>query len=460
MHQLKPVVYILLALMMFQCKEVKTSETKTNLVNTSVPKIVETVFIDSVWAANMVSFDLHTMGNKQYVAYYDKNRMMTVASRDISSNQWQKKTLSNKLHWDSHNYVVMGFDEEGYIHISGNMHNNPLVYFRSEKPYDITSIKELNDMVGCNEDGVTYPKFFNDKDGHLLYTYRTGGSGSGNNWVNKYNTKTKAWERYLKTNLFEGISDNETRSSYFSFTKGPDGNFHFTWVWRWTPLVETTHQLCYAVSPDLIHWKNAFGEPIELPLKPDNEKLIVDNAPTNGGMHNGKYELFLTENSKPIIGYIKYDEDGLTQLYVATTQNGTWISNKISDWNFRWEFIGGGDKMTQGASFDIEPYDANSVIIKWSNETGENGTYLVDTETLHKVDKVVEAKEKYPSDLKDRLSKNAALHVNIQKGKNSDKDAESTYVIKWESMGKSHGSHAPEVIPEGPLSALYLINIK
>ena len=118
---------------------------------------------------------------------------MRVASRDISSSQWQKKTLSNKLHWDSHNYVVMGFDEEGYIHVSGNMHNNPLVYFKSEKPYDVMSIKELNYMVGYNESGVTYPKFFNDKEGKLLYTYGTGGSGSGNNWVNKYNTKTKTW---------------------------------------------------------------------------------------------------------------------------------------------------------------------------------------------------------------------------------------------------------------------------
>jgi hypothetical protein len=354
----------------------------------------------------------------------------------------------------------MGFDEEGCIHVSGNMHNNPLVYFKSDKPFDVLSIKEHNYMVGDNEKGVTYPKFFNDKEGHLFYTYRTGGSGSGNNWVNKYNVEAKKWERYLQTNLFEGISKNESRSSYFSFKKGQDENFHFTWVWRWTPLVETTHQLCYAVSPDLKHWKNAFGEAVELPLKPDNEKLIVDNAPTQGGMHNGKYELFLTANSKPIIGYIKYDEEGLTQLYLATPKNGKWISNKISDWNFRWKFLGGGDQMTEGASFDIEPYDAKTIVIKWSNETNESGTYLVDMETLDKVDRAVEIKEKYPNNLKDKLSGNATLNVNIQEGKSSSQNNENRYVLKWESMGKSHGSHAPEVIPEGPLSALYIINFK
>ena len=36
-----------------------------------------------------------------------------MASRKLGSNTWQKTTLPNKLHWDSHNYVVMGFDEEG-----------------------------------------------------------------------------------------------------------------------------------------------------------------------------------------------------------------------------------------------------------------------------------------------------------------------------------------------------------
>jgi hypothetical protein len=462
MRRLKSIGYIILALVVFQCKVKKTSETTNNLANTSIPKIVNTIFIDSVWAANMVSFDLHTIGSKQYVAYYDKNRMMTVATRDTSSNQWDKKTLSNKLHWDSHNYVVLGFDELGHIHVSGNMHGDPLVYFKSEKPYDIQSIKEINNMVGYNETGVTYPKFLNDKDGSLYYLYRTGGSGNGNNWVNRYHAKDKKWERYLKTNLFEGISKTESRSSYYSLKKGPDGNFHCTWVWRFTPKVETTHQLCYATSPDLLHWKNAFGEAIELPIKPDNEKLIVDNAPTQGGMHNGKYELFLTKESKPIIGYIKYDEQGLTQLFVANIQNGTWVSKKISDWNFRWKFIGGGDQMTFGAHFSIEsdPTDEDTIIIKWNNEIGAEGMYALNINSLEKTNKAIKVKPKYPSNLKERLSDDPKLYVNIQRGKIHNDNSKDLYVLKWESMGKSHGSHAPEVIPKEPLSGLYLINIK
>lgn len=56
-------------------------------------EIVEQIEVDSVWVANRVWFDLHTIGNRQFVAYYDKDRMMTVASREIGSRKWVRKTI-------------------------------------------------------------------------------------------------------------------------------------------------------------------------------------------------------------------------------------------------------------------------------------------------------------------------------------------------------------------------------
>ena len=75
--------------------------------------VLDHIEIDSVWVANKVSFDLHTVGNRQFVAYYGKNRMMTVASRTLDSDIWQKKMLPSKLMWDSHNSVAMGIDDLG-----------------------------------------------------------------------------------------------------------------------------------------------------------------------------------------------------------------------------------------------------------------------------------------------------------------------------------------------------------
>ena len=55
--------------------------------------ITDRLEVDSVWAANKVSFDLQTVGNRQYVAYYNKKPMMTVAVRELGSTVWTKKEL-------------------------------------------------------------------------------------------------------------------------------------------------------------------------------------------------------------------------------------------------------------------------------------------------------------------------------------------------------------------------------
>ena len=59
--------------------------------------------------------------------------------------------------------------------------------------------------------------------------------------------------------------------------------------------------------------------------------------------------MILDKDKKPIIAYSKYDEKGFTQLYLTKFIDGKWMSKKISDWTFRWKFVGGGDKMTLDA---------------------------------------------------------------------------------------------------------------
>ncbi len=424
-------------------------------------RIVEEIEVDYVWAANTVSFDLYTAGEKQFVAYYDENRMMTVAAREIGSDQWKKTTLPNKLVWDSHNSVAIAADEHGYLHVSGNMHVNPLTYFRSEKPFDIHSFVEVNKMVGTNEASVTYPRFFTHNDGSLLFRYRSGTCGNGNVLVNRFLPEEGKWERYLKKPLFEGINENDVRAAYHRFTRDSDGNYHFVWIWRWNPRVDTTHQICYAKTSDLINWTNAAGEPVQLPFRPDDERVIVDPTPAKGGMHNGRYEIILDQDGSPIIGYIKYDDEGLTQFYLARFEEGEWVSTQISDWDFRWEFFGGGDQMTVGGAFSFAGLSEEGfVVIDWRTEKGDSGRYAVDSKTFEHADESVNFTEKYPSDMRSRMTDRPGLNVNIAMDQGRPSDTETRYVLKWEGGPRSHGRHAPEVIPEGPLSKLVLLKVR
>ncbi|TWO34546.1 hypothetical protein E1J38_001445 [Seonamhaeicola sediminis] len=446
------------------CKHQEKNEiVSSEVIEESIkePTIVEQITVDSVWAANGVAFDLQTFGNQQYVAYFDKNRMMTVASRQINSNHWIKKTLPNQLIWDSHNYVSLGIDEMGYIHVSGNMHVDPLAYFKSEKPWDVTTMVELNTMVGDDETRVTYPKFFNDKSGRLLFSYRSGSCGNGNILINHFSPKNQRWERYLNKPLFEGVEKDDDRAAYHKWVKDSKGNFHFVWMWRWTPDVETSHNIGYAKTPDLKNWVNGVGQIVNLPFKPEDEAVMVDATPSKGGLHNSRYKLFLTPQDEPIIGYTKYDEQGLTQLYLAKLVEGKWISKQISKWNFRWKFIDGGAFMTIGGTFDFVGISNDNILaIDWETEKGESGRYMVDLETLEPTGGTAEIQLKYPKDLEKSLTNREGMLVRIAYEKRNPANNNSRYVLKWEAKHGGFRQHAPKVIPEGPISELILLKIQ
>lgn len=423
------------------------------------PVIVEQIPVDSIWAANGVGFDLKTVGSKQFVAYYDHNRMMTVASRELSSSSWEKKTLSNQLMWDSHNRVVLGIDEMGYIHVSGNMHVHPLAYFRSTKPYDVTTMVEVNQMIGEDEEHVTYPSFFNDKKGRLLFSYRSGSCGNGNILVNRYLPNDGRWERNLSEPLFEGVEELDDRAAYHHWVKDSKGNFHFAWIWRWTPMVETSHHICYAKTSDLKSWTNAMDEKVTLPFTPEDEKVLVDPTPTKGGMHNSRYRLILTPNDEPIIGYLKYDEVGNTQFYLAKPINGKWSIKQVSNWNFRWKFIDGGAFMTKGGTFSFVGFSEDGLLaIDWSTETGESGRYIIDVNTLEHADGEMLVHPKYPADLTSQMTDRPKMKVRLAYDKGISND-DFKYVLKWEAEHGGFRQHAPEVIPLKPISKLILLKI-
>ena len=136
--------------------------------------------IDEVPAGFPVGFSLLTSGNRQHVAYYNADHQMTVASRDLDSETWTKTHLPSKIGWDSHNYITMVEDDDGHLHLSGNMHCVPLIYFRTTRPGDTTSFQQIKTMVGPEELRCTYPNFMRGPDNELIFHYRTGSSGKGN----------------------------------------------------------------------------------------------------------------------------------------------------------------------------------------------------------------------------------------------------------------------------------------
>ena len=79
--------------------------------------VAEQIEVDRVWAGHPVRFALLTHGGRQIAAYYDAQRQMTVASRRLGDDRWQRVKLDTAVEWDSHNSITMTLDPKKHLHL-------------------------------------------------------------------------------------------------------------------------------------------------------------------------------------------------------------------------------------------------------------------------------------------------------------------------------------------------------
>ena len=96
-------------------------------------------------------------------------------------------------------------------------------------------------MTGERETRCTYPVFFTNAAGDLMFRYRDGSSGDGSDLYNIYDPATRTWRRVLDTPVLDG----EGRRNAYAIepTLGPDGRLHLVWMWRDTPDCATKNNL-------------------------------------------------------------------------------------------------------------------------------------------------------------------------------------------------------------------------
>ncbi len=417
------------------------------------PGACKVLNIAKVWSGHPVGFYLLTHGNQQFVAYYDENRVMTIAQRTLDSEQWTRKALDSKVGWDSHNYITMAIDSDGILHISGNMHGHKLVYFRSTKSLDVNSIEPVHHMIGNRENSVTYPVFMNGPDGQLIYNYRDGSSGKGDNIFNVYDTKTKTWKRLMDQPLMDGKGK---MNAYMSNPMlGPDGYYHVVWVWRDTPAAETCHDLSYIRSRDLVHWENAQGQALNLPITyADNSKVAVDPIPAGGGIINGISKVGFLPDQSLAVTYQKYDAEGNSQIYLAQPTADGWKTTQMTRWDYRWEFKGYGSLPFEIRSSGVMMKDGKLTIDIVHKKFG-SGCWEVDPATFQLVKKVPDTTPRFvlPSELNAPVS--TFPGITVRQAADSGKSPDGRfYGLRWETLGVNQDRPRPEPWPEASMLQL------
>lgn len=406
--------------------------------------------ISSVWSSHFVDFAIATdsAAELQYVSFYDKDRKMTIAMRNLSSNDWQFKTLPQTTGWDSHNYIAMAVDDSGYIHVSGNMHNAPLVYFRSSKPHSIDNFDSLS-MTGSNETKVTYPIFIKGiEKGELFFQYRDNANNTSTTTWNKYSTATKTWTRLTTQGFFntEGLY-----SAYMTTPiKGPDDYFHVVWMWRNTPVANTNHDISHIRSKDLVHWETMSGLDVTLPIKQSTPRVIVDSVDAGNGLINIAFGIGWDNQNRAVINYHKYDVNGISQRWNTRWENESWKIYQTSSWNsFKWPLDRNGTLGIDISGSPVKKDYSGRLVQEYSHINFGNRMWVLNEETLQPekdtlpiiipgLDSLYQVKSTFPE---------MQVHFKV----------DGDYYLRWETLPENQDQARNPPLPEPTMLSVYKI---
>lgn len=255
------------------------------------------IMVDAeAWKWNWASWDqekIVSFGRFQYTVFWNSDRVMVLARRDLRDDSIQtvrlpKFTLTSD---DRHRNTCLGVSAaDGRLHLSWDHHNDQLRYTKTRAGFltepaaeiSIDQIEPAQSMLGDPklEQRVTYPRFFTDPSGTLFCFYRIGGSGNGDNYLQRYNPADGTWARvgmvFSHRGTYGPWNDSTSRCVYLhDLLFDSRGRLHATWTYReagasWA----SNHDLHYAHSDDGgATWRNnagrqiadlAAGDPIEL----------------------------------------------------------------------------------------------------------------------------------------------------------------------------------------------------
>jgi hypothetical protein len=232
------------------------------------------------------------------------------------------------------------------------------------------------------------------------------------------------------------------------------------WVWRDTPDCATNNNLSYARSRDLIHWETAAGQAVKLPITLTTKGLIVDPAPSGGGMINGGQDLVFDSHNRPMIAYHKSDPNGNMQVYVARFDGGKWVRRVITSWDKPVKFSGGGAMPFIGIRISAPQRLGDGVLgVGYRHRDYGAGQAAFSEDTLEPVKAGIKPQ---PPELPAEMGRPEIKFDGIG-SHHADDIGESgnpnvRYMMKWDTLGANHDRKPTgELPPDATLSVIKLV---
>lgn len=451
-------------------------------------EVIDQIDVAPVWSAHRVGEpQLLTRDGQQYVAYYDDDRFLTIAQRELGSRQWKFHQFPVQMNWQTggHARLSIAIDRHGYIHVTCYrrrlLQEPPMpprpIYYRSLTPH---SIDEFEQLYFVDEDERTdYPTFIY-VDETLYFTFRDGGSGQGDQHFYRYDDEQRTWGRILGSPLLDGRGEMSAYAYGGGFPiYGPDGRFHLLWMWRDTPDHATNHSLSYArtIGDDLTQWESAAGVPVSPPFTIDNTELLVDAAPPGGGLSNPLQALSWDSRQRAVASYHRFDDSGVSQIYNARFEDDKWRVVPATEWDFIWgESYFGTGALNIAGTIRLGPVvsagDGKLTQRVWNREI-EQTIVIVDEESLQPVGQespkpvlwqqplLIPESDFQVEPIPDlrRLGGPMLVELISDSGGPEDEDGVS-YYLRWEHGGANRDRPVPEPWPQPSILRVYKVGTR
>jgi len=238
---------------------------------------------------------LVSYGGWQYLAYWDHDRRLAVARRQLPTQGWEIMRFEDYrgLTEDAHNSVNLGIcPADGTLHLAFDHHVDDLNYrvsiaglaeFPELHAWDVSLFGPVIDTL-IPADGkmtqVTYPRFLATPDGDMQFVYREVSSGNGRSRIVDYDAQSGLWSNNRTwIELGDGVHDDPlggtstSRNPYLNRIEYDDqGVLHATWTWRERAPIRYNRDIAYAYSLDQgLTWLN-------------NDSLLVADTTIGGSI--------------------------------------------------------------------------------------------------------------------------------------------------------------------------------
>jgi hypothetical protein len=214
-----------------------------------------------------------TYNGYQYAAYWNAEARVVLARRPSGEGDWLKIEMApgyTGAALDAHNTISLGVSpRDGRLHVAFDHHDSDLRHVQSvaglvSQPdtarWETASFGPVSSQLGTQPvDRLTYPRFVTTPDGRMLFSYRHGATGDGDEMLWLYDGTSGSWTALGPWIAGRGDGVN----AYLHGLEYHGRRLHAAWCWRNSADAATNHDLMYAWSDDDGRsWRNSRGEPV------------------------------------------------------------------------------------------------------------------------------------------------------------------------------------------------------